>query len=349
MHTSILGQSIDRTSLLRALSSAQGLDKEGIARLLGKTPRTAQRIIRELRARNVPLTEDVVDPRTGRKIYRLPTDWPASPLDVDAVDLLALRVLLASNPARDDPFADAVERLAAKLGGVLRPEQARLADALAAQIGRAAPPRGRRRRAAGSVDELLTAARYRNPCEVRYAKPGHSPARYVIEPLGLFPRAGHYYCVARKQGPDTVQVFRLDRFRDVRRRRAEHFDPPTGFDLRTWMAAPLGVCHGPRREVRLRFDAALAAYAAEAEWHETQKLEPLPDGRVDVTFEAEGDEEILAWAARFTDRAELIEPAELRAELAARLARAAVRYGPAHSGQAWPRPTNAERCRGDEP
>lgn len=329
MPASISDQSQRLLGLLRALTSGHALDLATVARVLDRTPRTAQRTMRSLRAAGVPLEERVADLRTGRKQYALPQGGPPG-VSVDVLDLLALHAVeLAAAPGSAGPFVVDLERLRSRLRGALSPEQAVLYDRVAALFGQRRRATHNFRERKGAVETLLDGALRHTACEAVYAKPGQPVERYVLEPLGLFTHAGHLYCVARKRGTEAVRTFRADRFHSVVRRRDDHFAPPAGFDLQAYVTEPFGVCHGPTRRVRLRFDPELAAYAAEGTWHGEQELQSTPDGHLDVTFESQGDEEILAWAARFTDRAELLEPPELRAELARRLARAATRYGAA--------------------
>lgn len=327
MKASVTEHSLQMVALLRALMADSGLSLADISSHLGRSTRTAQRILNELRAQGVPLEEEVVEARSGRKRYRLPRDWAPVPLQLEAVDVIALRSLVAAaGPDFDGPYAADVDRLEAKLRSALSPSQNSLVDRVAPLLARRAAPRPRKR-SVGVAESLLDAARLHHVCDAHYAKPGQAAQRYVLEPLGLFNRGAHLYCVARRRAPFAIRLFRVDRFRSVTRRR-ERFAPPEGFDLDAWVRSPFGVCHGPPRHLRVRFAPSLAAYVAENEWHETQRLESRVDGSLELTMDVEGDEEILTWIAGFGDRAELLEPPALRSLLAQRLHAAAARYGP---------------------
>jgi predicted DNA-binding transcriptional regulator YafY len=70
-------------------------------------------------------------------------------------------------------------------------------------------------------------------------------------------------------------------------------------------------------DVTIRFDEHQARYIRERRWHETQKpLEELPDGEVVLRFRAGGLGEVKRWVMQWGAHAEVLEPAELRAEVA---------------------------------
>ncbi len=67
--------------------------------------------------------------------------------------------------------------------------------------------------------------------------------------------------------------------------------------------------------VVIRFRADQATYIREREWHPTQKVRDLRDGRVELTFRAGGIYEIIRWVLSWGNAAEVIRPARLRREL----------------------------------
>ena len=82
------------------------------------------------------------------------------------------------------------------------------------------------------------------------------------------------------------------------------------------------------RTVVVRFRADQAPYVREREWHPTQRLTDLPDGKLELTFQAGGTFEITRWILGWGDAAEVVRPAKLRKDLAAILRAAATQYRP---------------------
>ena len=70
-------------------------------------------------------------------------------------------------------------------------------------------------------------------------------------------------------------------------------------------------------EVVLRFDPAIAARVGEATWHPSQRVEPEPDGSLVWRGRVSGTIEIRLWILSWGQQVEVLEPADLRADVAA--------------------------------
>ena len=80
--------------------------------------------------------------------------------------------------------------------------------------------------------------------------------------------------------------------------------------------------------VVLRFRADQAPYVAERQWHPSQELKWLPDGRVELTFSAGGTFEIVRWILGWGDAVEVMAPESLRESTREAHQRAAKQYKP---------------------
>ena len=115
------------------------------------------------------------------------------------------------------------------------------------------------------------------------------------------------YCHLRKD----MRVFVLDRIKTLRRTE-ESFEIPDSFDLEEFLGNSFRVMRGRTHPVRIRISPAWARYVGEKIWHESQKLEKLPDGGLEISFNAAGLEEIRTWVLSLGPEAEVLEPMELR-------------------------------------
>jgi predicted DNA-binding transcriptional regulator YafY len=111
------------------------------------------------------------------------------------------------------------------------------------------------------------------------------------------------------------------------RQRLEIDDVDPKFDLKKDEAEAFGVTWGKPMTVVVRFHADQAPYVREREWHPTQKLCSLRDGRVELTFRAGGIYEIIRWVLSWGGAAEVIRPAGLRNETGTILRAASAMYG----------------------
>ena len=69
--------------------------------------------------------------------------------------------------------------------------------------------------------------------------------------------------------------------------------------------------------VKLRISTAGAHHVLERNWHPTQRETNLPGGAVEVTFALSDLNDVTRWILGFGSDVEVIEPAELRATIAA--------------------------------
>jgi predicted DNA-binding transcriptional regulator YafY len=162
--------------------------------------------------------------------------------------------------------------------------------------------------------------------ELGYRREGRAPAVRVLEPLGLVLKAGTWYLVARPAGGGEPRVYRLSRVVSATRREGS-FARPGDFDLpafwRGWSRAfEAGL---PRVEVAVRL-APRTVEVARAAAIDVVLGEPEAGGwvRASLTFER------LEWAENallgLGPGAEVLEPAELRASVAASARAIAARY-----------------------
>jgi predicted DNA-binding transcriptional regulator YafY len=95
----------------------------------------------------------------------------------------------------------------------------------------------------------------------------------------------------------------------------ETFTVDTAFDAKRYEAEAFGIVWEKPTTVVVRFSADQAPYVREREWHPTQRLRELRDGRVEVTFRAGGAFEIMRWVLGWGDAAEVVRPAALRKQV----------------------------------
>ena len=82
----------------------------------------------------------------------------------------------------------------------------------------------------------------------------------------------------------------------------------------------------PTAEVSLRFSSAVAGRVQETRWHPSQVVEVEPGGSLAWRATVAGVVEIRSWILGWGADVEVLEPADLRAEIRSILAAAASRY-----------------------
>jgi predicted DNA-binding transcriptional regulator YafY len=133
-----------------------------------------------------------------------------------------------------------------------------------------------------------------------------------VRPYGLVHRRGHWYLVAADIGIDDVKVYRLDRADALAAgERAGVFTPPKGFD------PAAAVLHHPW-DAGSDVAVASVVFDEEVAWIAERELGPnalirrRANGSIIANVELAAPEAFLGWLIGFEDRAEIIEPRELR-------------------------------------
>ena len=161
----------------------------------------------------------------------------------------------------------------------------------------------------------------------RYA-PESTARRASVHPYLIEPSLQTHalYLIGWDETRGALRTFKIERIRDVSVT-PRTFDPPEPGLLendlrRAWdIIADQAPTH-----VVLRFDAAVASRVAETTWHPTQRLEPAPDGSLVFRATVAGSIEIRLWILSWGDAVEVLEPTDLRADVAATIRRAMDRY-----------------------
>ncbi|MEW6473668.1 MAG: WYL domain-containing protein [Actinomycetota bacterium] len=245
---------------------------------------------------------EIVD---GRVFLRF-AEYFARPLSLtpgEGFALLAAGQALLAVPGADPKgsLASALGKLAGVLGA---------GDGMAVELG---PAR--------YLEPLRAAAEASERVEIDYYTFGRDEmTTRRIDPRAVFAAAGQWYVDAYCHRAADDRLFRVDRVRGVRPT-GEHFDPA---------AAPggsAGAVFHPRpsdRRVTLLLNAT-AAWVPES--YPVESVEETPDGRLKVVLVANERAWLERLLLRLGPSAEVVEPAEVRAEAAEAARRLLVRYG----------------------
>lgn len=189
------------------------------------------------------------------------------------------------------------------------------------------PLRGEEEAMAARFREVAEAIRERETLDITYYTASRdAESRRLVDPYHLRCHHGAWYLIAYCHTRQEVRIFALDRVRALCRT-GQHFEIPSGFSLEEYLAHSLGIERG--RELRravIRFDAEQARWVRERQWHPSQELEPQSDGSLLLKVTVSGLGELKRWVLGFGCHAEVLEPVELREDLAREAACLAEKY-----------------------
>jgi predicted DNA-binding transcriptional regulator YafY len=319
-------QAVRMLGILKALSEGGRVTVPGLAARFRTTRQSIYRDLHALEGVGIPV---VGDDRGGYggQLRLAPGFRPGLPLaPLTRPELLAL-AWAAKERGSQQPFKDSLATARLKLQAIL---DRREADELTALDGTVSgDDRGGKDLTAhqGTLLRLVQAIVGRRQCVVEYQALGRDrPRRFPYDPYHIRAVQGGVYAVGRVPAyPKDIAPLALERIRSIEVLE-QTFTVSPDFDPKRYEAEAFGVAWEKPMTVVVRFRADQAPYVREREWHPTQRLRTLADGRLEMTFRAGGAFEILRWVLGWGDAAELVRPESFRREIASILRSAAGTY-----------------------
>jgi predicted DNA-binding transcriptional regulator YafY len=238
---------------------------------------------------------------------------------------LAARLMVRYADKYDPDLGSAFEKLQAGLPGSLREHVARSIDVL--QRAPLDPDFIERLR-------LLTRAwADRRVVEIEYegaayeGRPGEI-SRRVVRPWLIEPSLQTHalYLIGWDEGRDAMRTFKIERIRSVSVS-PRSFERPEAASLEADLRRGWDIIADQEPiEVKLRFSPAVADRVLETRWHAEQRTQREADGSLLWSTTVSGPIEIRLWILEWGEDVEVLSPAELRADVAGRLRRAAAQY-----------------------
>lgn len=150
----------------------------------------------------------------------------------------------------------------------------------------------------------------------------------VVHPLGLIVYEGMVYLVANATKYKDPVTYTLHRVKTAKRLE-DNAARPAGFKLADWARKTMRfpVSDATLRLVA-RFDPAVATHLEERPLSADQTATPA-DGYVEIAATVADTEDLRWWLLGFGELVEVMKPRELRAQVAARIAKATQQYGEA--------------------
>jgi proteasome accessory factor B len=318
----------DRTArLLNVLAILQGsgdggIRVEEIARRTNMAKRSAYRDLRALeRELKIPLWSEGGRWGVGKGAF-LPPLQLTQP-EATAV-FLAARVITRYSDKYDPNLASAFQKLAAALPDALHEHVERTLRDLAL---RPVDPGFNRH-----VEDLTRAWAQRRVVRFRYAQAAYDGGEreptwrevrtYLLEP-SLQTHA--LYLIGLDETRGAMRTFKVERILDLSLT-SRTFETPEAAVSDTLRRAWDIIADQPEVLVALRFAPSVSTRVGETTWHPSQTVTWMADGSLEWRARVSGTVEVRLWILGWGDDVEVLEPAALRADVAATHARAAARY-----------------------
>ena len=157
--------------------------------------------------------------------------------------------------------------------------------------------------------------RYRYANSGGRAKAGFlAPYAMVLYRQGLYVLGGRLAAVGDDAKSSKLGVFAIERFAEAEHLKNQPFAMPPDFrvhdELRRSFNLHLGE-PGVLHEVVVEFSREKALLVSSREWHSTQRIEKLVDGRVRVSFMCPEVSSVVSWILEWGPHARVTAPPEL--------------------------------------
>jgi predicted DNA-binding transcriptional regulator YafY len=161
-------------------------------------------------------------------------------------------------------------------------------------------------------DGLARAVAQRQQLELDYRKPGAGKAEVrTVDPYHLANINGEWFLFAFDHGRADIRKFVPARIRGMKPT-GKTFERSKKFSLEKQLRDSFGVHSGEGEfDVVIRFNARAADYIREKKWHESQRLEELKNGSVELHLKLSSLVEVERWILSWGGDAKVIKPREL--------------------------------------
>jgi predicted DNA-binding transcriptional regulator YafY len=250
--------------------------------------------------------------------FSLPTVW----VEDDELLLLALAKELVRDPDSQKILSKLLEKISVNSRGGIE------------AVGHAVSYKGmgHYRQKAGILNPLLDAILKKRPVEILHREvfgPEREPSWRKVTPLHLLFYRNNWYLLAL-YGKDW-RTFSLARIETVKALPGEAAQKVSRKAIRDKIASVFGIFitdqNHPVVSVKLRFVPELARFVRSMLPHPGQEFCDRADGCLDVSFPSTLNRELIAEILGFGEQVEVLEPGELRKEIAAILEKTAKLYG----------------------
>ena len=156
-------------------------------------------------------------------------------------------------------------------------------------------------------------------CLVEYHSFGDDRVKHFkIDPLRFVERDGGLYVFVNATSFDNILLLAVERILKLTPS-DETFTVPEDFNPDALLETAFNLTFGDPVAVKVHFSADQARYVKERRWAAAQTLTEQPDGSVILEMETSGRWDVKRWVLAFGADAEVLEPKDMRQEIAAEL------------------------------
>lgn len=300
---------------IRLIESRHGISIEELADETGVNRRTIHRDLGAISDAGYPLTADWAG---NRKLYRFITGFKdVPPISFTLQELLTLYFLRSNlEILQGTPFHDDLTKIFGKVNSALPPRFAAHLE----RLSRITLPilQGKRdySRAYEMLEKLRSALLYQQKIRLHYKTPSRKSIEiYTVDPYSFIFFKGGLYLQGLAHNRGSIRTFAVERIVDIAIE-SERFEIPDEYVPEKQFGESFGIVNEKPLELKLRFSKQISHSITDRIWHPSQSIICLDSGEVELRFTAGGRMELIAWILSYGSHVELLEPLDLRKEIA---------------------------------
>lgn len=291
-------------------------------------PRSLRRYLADLRDLDVPIRDDG---RAEDRFISIDPRWRRTGVQLSLAEVLSLhfgRTLF--NFLEGTSFAEDLEGAIERLEPAISRTHQDLAKQLDVRFVAVPEPfKDFGGTASELLDDIVTAIVYNNPLESKYRKANGVERTILLHPYTLATFRQGLYLFALDVEADLIKTYAIERFVDIARKRGVHFTMPKSWVPAEHLEHAFGIITGSPERVVVAFRERAITYIRERNWHPSQTLRTLPDGRLELSMNVAITVELKTWIQGFAHDVQVMAPPALVASIGDSMRQAAEQYGEA--------------------
>jgi len=291
--------------------SKNGLLATEIADLGGVSLRTAYRDLDDLQLAGFPLYAEKEEKGQRWKFvdsYRFKVPQPFT-----FTELMSLHLSKdLFKVFKGTVFDESLESLFDKVRASLPPQTLAYLDRVQSVFHMGVKPYKEYGRYREIINQVNNAALDQRCIEIAYrALTAEKEAIRKVDPYKIWFYDGTIYLIGLCHSRNEVRTFVLDRIR-ILRLTDEQFEIPADFDFEKYVRYSFKVMQDELYTVKILISPSWSRYIGEKIWHESQTIQKMIDGSIQIAFRVAGLDEIAQWVMSLGSEAYVLEPENLQ-------------------------------------